>query len=185
MKKSQLDHVLRAAKSITGEDKFIIIGSQSLHAKGVDVDSLLTSAEADIYLPGAGRKTELLNSIGEGSQFHETFGYYADPVDEQTAVLPGKWKQRLVNLPPGDTDGARGLCLDPHDMAVSKYIAGGEKDLRLLEGLVGLGVLDEETLLRRLHETPVDEARRAAAQSRIARHFSEVKLAKPRKRSKP
>jgi len=185
MKKSQLDHVLRAAKSITGEDKFIVIGSQSLHAKGVDVDALLTSAEADIYIPGGEHKTELLNSIGEGSQFHETFGYYADPVDERTAVLPGKWKQRLVNLPPGDTHGAKGLCLEPHDMAVSKYIAGRDKDLHLLEGLVRLGMLDKDTLLQRLRETPVDEARRAAALARIERQFSDVKVARPRKRSKP
>ena len=172
MKKSQLDHILRAAKSITGEDKFIVIGSQSLHAKGVDVDALLTSAEADIYIPGGEKRTELLNSIGEGSQFHETFGYYADPVDERTAVLPRKWKQSLVNLPPGDTDGARGLCLDPHDMAISKYIAGRDKDLRLLEGLVRLGLLEKGTLLQRLSETPADAARRAAAQARIERHFS-------------
>ena len=184
MKKSQLDHILRAARSITGEDKFIVIGSQSLHGKGVDVDALLTSAEADIYVSDAEQWTELLNSIGEGSQFHETFGYYADPVDERTAILPRKWKQRLVNLPPGDTDGARGLCLDPHDMAVSKYIAGRDKDLRLLRGLVRLGMLDKETLVQRLHETPLDEARRAAAQARIERQFSEVKVARPRKGSR-
>ena len=31
MKKQQLDHVLRAAGRITGENQFAIIGSQSLH----------------------------------------------------------------------------------------------------------------------------------------------------------
>lgn len=184
MKKSQLDHLLRAAKDITGESRFIVIGSQSLHAKGIEVDDLLASAEADLYIPDHEQKTELLNNIGEGSRFHESFGYYADPVDERTAVLPRKWKGRLVNLPAGDTNGAKGLCLDPHDMAISKYIAGRDKDLQLLEALVGLGQLDKQTLLERLDETPADEPRRAAARGRIERHFGAARVAPTRKRPK-
>jgi len=49
MKKSQLDHILRAASRITEEKQFIVIGSQSLHAKFPDLpDLLVTSMEADI-----------------------------------------------------------------------------------------------------------------------------------------
>ena len=39
------------------------------------------------------------------------------------------WKGRLVNLPAGDTEGVRGLCLDPHDLAIAKYVACREKDV--------------------------------------------------------
>lgn len=184
MKKWQVDHLLRAAKDITGEDKFVIVGSQSLHGKGIEVDELLASIEIDIYIPDNEKKTELLNAIGEGSPFHETHGYYADPVDERTAILPKKWKGRLVNLPAGDTNGARGLCLDPHDMAVSKYIAGGDKDLALLEALVAKGLLDKDTLLERLNDTLAEEARKSAAKGRIDRHFAGARLAKP-KSSRP
>jgi len=67
--------------------------------------------------------TEWLNAIGMDSPFHVTYGYFADPVDERTAVLPSGWRGRLVNLPPGDTEGARGLCLEPHDLAIAKYVA--------------------------------------------------------------
>jgi hypothetical protein len=181
MKKSQLDHVLRAASEITGESRFIIIGSQSLHGKGIDVDSLFASMEADLYVPGEA-KTELLNRIGEGSRFHETYGYYADPVDEGTAILPKGWKARLVNLPPGDTHGAKGLCLDPHDMAVSKYLAGREKDLDLLEKLVRLHLLERALLLQRLQETSVDESRKSLAKARIERHFREASDSRPHSR---
>jgi hypothetical protein len=176
--------VLRAAKEITGEDKFIVVGSQSLHGKGIDVDQFLASIEVDLYVPLQERKTELLNAIGEGSPFHETYGYYADPVDERTAILPRKWKQRLVNLPPGNTNGAKGLCLDPHDMAVSKYIAGRDKDLQLLQGLLDAGHIDKKTLLERRDETVVDEARKSAARARIVRHFAARRSAthKPMKR---
>ena len=130
MKKQQLDHVLRAAGRITGEKQFLIIGSQSLHGKCPDLpDEIVRSAEVDLIARKNVNRTEWLNAIGQDSQFHETFGYYADPVDETTATLPKGWKGRLVNLPPGDTDGVQGLCLDPHDLAIAKYVARREKDL--------------------------------------------------------
>jgi hypothetical protein len=182
MKKSHLDHILRAAKDCTGETKFVIVGSQSLHGKGIDVDALLASQEVDLYMPGKEHETELLNAIGEGSRFHETFGYYADPVGELTAVLPKGWKGRLVNLPPGDTNGAQGLCLDPHDMAVSKYVAGRDKDLELLQGLIRQGELDQQTLLGRLAQTSADERIMSLAKARITRHFASVHSTKKRRR---
>lgn len=89
MKKQQLDHVLRAAGEITGEKQFIIIGSQSLHGKYPDLpDEIFMSAEVDLIAKNNLQKTESLNFIGVYSRFHETHGYYADPVDENTATLP-------------------------------------------------------------------------------------------------
>ena len=32
-------------------------------------------------------------SIGEGSPFHELYGYYAQGVGEETATLPAGWRQ--------------------------------------------------------------------------------------------
>jgi hypothetical protein len=130
MKKRELDHVLRAAGCITGDKQFVIIGSQSLHGKYPDLaDDILRSAEVDLIAKKNPQRTESLNAIGVYSHFHESFGYYADPVDGSTATLPKGWKGRLVNLPPGDTEGVRGLCLDPHDLAIVKYAARREKDL--------------------------------------------------------
>ena len=122
--------MLRAAGRITGEKQFIIIGSQSLHGKYPDLpDDLVKSFEVDLMALEKADRTEWLEVIGAYSPFHESFGYYADPVDDKTATLPKGWKGRLVNLPPGDTDGVRGLCLDPHDLAIAKYVARREKDL--------------------------------------------------------
>lgn len=174
MKKRQVDHILRAAVDITrGERKFIIVGSQALHGKYPDLvdDFPRVSRELDLYIPGAEDLTELLNSIGEGSIFHETYGYYADPVGETTAVLPRNWKSRLVNLPPGDTNGAKGLCLEPHDLAISKYVAGREKDREFLQELVRRRLLDPDLLLERLEQTPLDEAKWRAVRSAIERDF--------------
>jgi hypothetical protein len=173
MKKQQVDHVLRAAGRITGEKQFIIIGSQSLHGKFPDVaDDILRSAEVDLMAKRDPSRSEWLNAIGQDSKFHEEFGYYADPVDESTATLPKGWKGRLVNLPPGDTDGVAGLCLDPHDLAIAKYVAGREKDVIFTRELAGRRITSNERLLELLDQTAVSEEVRQRIRAHIGRDFA-------------
>jgi hypothetical protein len=172
MKKQQLDHVLRAAGRITGAREFVIIGSQSLHGKYPDLpDDIVRSAEADLIASRLPDKTEWLNAIGVHSPFHETYGYYADPVDEAAATLPRGWKGRLVNLPPGDTEGVKGLCLDPHDLAISKYVARREKDLAFTHDLARRGIVQRKRLLALLEVTPVSEDLRERIRADIAHDF--------------
>ena len=172
MKKQQVDHVLRAAGSITGEKQFVIIGSQALHGKYPDLaDDIVRSAEVDLLAKGNVARTEWLNAIGPDSPFHEQFGYYADPVDESTATLPKGWKGRLVSLPPGDTEGVRGLCLDPHDLAIAKYVARREKDLAFTRELARREIVTHEQLLSLLDKTPVSEEVRERIRNDIARDF--------------
>jgi hypothetical protein len=172
MKKQQVDHVLRAAGRITGETRFIIIGSQSLHGKYPDLpDAIVKSFEVDLIASRKAERTEWLNVIGVHSPFHENFGYYADPVDETTATLPKGWKGRLVNLPPGDTEGVRGLCLDPHDLAIAKYVACREKDLIFTRELASREIVSRERLLALLDQTSIDEEVRKRIRTHIARDF--------------
>jgi hypothetical protein len=159
MKKQQLDHILRAAGSITGQKHFVIVGSQALHGKYPNLaDSIVMSAEVDLFAPKQPEATELLNEIGVDSPFHVTYGFYADPVDEAAAILPKGWKGRLVNLPAGDTGGVRGLCLEPHDLAISKYAvrpAPRDKDKTFTRELARRGLVDRKKLLALLEQTPV------------------------------
>jgi len=156
MKKQQLDHILRAAGKITGQKQFVIVGSQALHGKYPDLaDAIVMSAEVDLFALRQPDATELLNEIGVDSLFHTTHGFYADPVDEATAVLPTGWKGRLVNLPAGDTGGVRGLCLEPHDLAISKYVARRDKDRTFTRELARRGLVDREKLLALVDQTPV------------------------------
>jgi hypothetical protein len=174
MKKQQLDHVLRAAGRITGERQFLIIGSQSLHGKHPDLaDDIVRSAEVDLVAGKNVDRTEWLNAIGQDSSFHETFGYYADPVDEMTATLPSGWKGRLISLPPGDTEGVKGLCLDPHDLAIAKYVARREKDRIFTRALALRGITDRERLLALVDKTPVEEEVRQRIRDDIARDFGD------------
>ena len=173
MKKRQVDHVLRAVGRITGERQFVIIGSQSLHGKHPDLaDEILTSFEVDLIATRHVDRTEWLNVIGVDSQFHETYGYYADAVDITTATLPKGWRARLVDLPPGDTEGVRGLCLDPHDLAIAKYAAFRDKDLVFIRELARRGIVSKEELLRLLEETELSEELRARIRARLAADFA-------------
>jgi hypothetical protein len=172
MKKQQLDHVLRAAGRFTGEKRFPIIGSQSLHGKFPDLpDEIVHSAEVDLIVSRSADRTEWLNAIGVDSPFHEAFGYYADPVDESTATLPKGWKARLVNLPAGDTEGVRGLCLDPHDLAIANYAARRDKDLAFTRELARRGIVARERLLELLTQTRVPDGVRLRMLGDIERDF--------------
>lgn len=127
MKKQHVDRVLRAAGRTTGERQFIIIGSQALHGKYPDLpDEISFSAEVDLIAKGD-----------------------PDPVDMKTAILPKGWQGRLVNLPPGDTGGVTGLCLEPHDLAISKYIARREKDIEFTRELARHRLVEMDKLLVR------------------------------------
>jgi hypothetical protein len=173
MKKRQLDHVLRAAGRITGEKQFLIIGSQSLHGTVPDLpDDICRSAEVDLVANERVDRTEWLNVIGQDSPFHEEFGYYADPVDETTAVLPKGWKNRLVELPTGETEGVTGMCLDPHDLAIAKYVAGRDKDRIFTGELARRGIVDRERLLSLLQATPLDDKILDHVRDCIARDFA-------------
>ena len=185
MKKQQVDHVLRAAGRITGEKQFIIIGTQSLHGKHPDMaDDIVRSAEVDLIAKRDASRTEWLNVIGQDSSFHEQFGYYADAVDETTATLPRGWKGRLVNLPSGDTGGVVGLCLDPHDLAIAKYVACHEKDVVFTRELARRGIVSNDRLLALLEQTAVSEEIRKRIIAHIARDFATGKVLDKRQRGR-
>ncbi|MDP1857351.1 MAG: hypothetical protein Q8K82_01700 [Gemmatimonadaceae bacterium] len=102
--------------------------------------------------------------------FHATFGYYAHGVAETTAVLPAGWRERLVRFQTPATSGVVAWCLEPHDLWVSKAIAGREKDLEFCSALVSLDVVDRRELTRRLEQVDsLDPRLRTLVQARIDR----------------
>src|SRR6266508_6557476 len=131
MKRSDLEHILRASEDATGEKEFIVIGSQSILASSPDAPrELRQSMEADLYPRFKQELASIIEgTLGRYSQFDETFGYYADGVGPETATLPPGWEQRLIAITNENTRGAVGWCLEPHDLAISKLAARREKDL--------------------------------------------------------
>lgn len=122
MTRAQLEHLLRAAGEICQDDELIVIGSQAILGQFPDAPALLlVSTEADLIPAHHPQRSDLIDgSIGELSPFHETYGYYAQGVDETTATLPSGWRERLVTLRNENTRGISGRCLEVHDLLIAK-----------------------------------------------------------------
>lgn len=148
MQRKDLEHLLRASGRILEEDMIIVIGSQSILGKFSDPPEELTrSIEANLIAKNHPSRTDQLNVIGEGSHFHQQYGYYADPVDLNTAILPRDWKSRLITVKTEGTGGITGLCLDPHDLLISKVAAYREKDIEFAKVMIKNRMVDHDKLL--------------------------------------
>jgi hypothetical protein len=171
MQRAQLEHIIRAAAGITGADRFVIVGSQAILGQFPNPPGeLLVSAEADVFSLRDPKDADLIDgSIGEGSPFHQTFGYYAHGVAEETAVLPAGWKNRLISVCNENTGGGTGLCLEVHDLAVSKLVAGREKDLDFVGALLRHRLANSEVMEQRLASTTLTAERRAIFLARLKR----------------
>jgi len=88
MHRQQLEHIIRAAAGITDATEFVIIGSQAVLGQFPQApDELLVSIEADVFsLRDPAESDWIDETIGDGSPFHQTFGYYAHGVSLETAA---------------------------------------------------------------------------------------------------
>jgi hypothetical protein len=173
MKRRELEHVVRAAADIADDDEIVVIGSQAILAEHPDAPAAITvSVEADVYPKNKPERWNVIDgAIGELSPFHDTFGYYAQGVEEGTATLPAGWKERLVLLCNEGTRFVKAWCLETHDLVLSKYVADREKDRRFIAAAIAAGYVDRATLLARLGTMPVDAARMERIRAQIERDF--------------
>ncbi len=149
MKRSEADHVLRAAAAIAQEQSFVVVGSQAILFLLPDPPAdVLLSRELDLYPALHPEKADLIDgAIGALSSFHETFGYHADGVGPETAVMPADWMTRASLHYVGDVTA---VCPDLHDLAVSKVVAGRDKDADFVRALLRDGVLELAVLKSRI-----------------------------------
>jgi len=173
MRRSELEHLIRAAGTIAGDREIVVIGSQAILGQFPDAPpALCRSMEGDLYPRNSPERADKVDgAIGEGSKFHEQFGYYAQGVAPDTAILPRGWRRRLVRVKNRNTGGYAGLCLEVHDLAISKYVAGREKDLEFTHELARRGMTDKRTLLKRLTATKLDAVLARIVRGRIDRDF--------------
>jgi len=171
MKREQLEHLIRAAAAIVNQPDVVVIGSQAILGQFSSAPAeLLVSVEADVFPRHHPELSiQIDGAIGELSPFHQTFGYYAHGVDETTATIPPGWENRLVPLSNANTGGATGWCLEVHDLAVSKLVAGREKDVAFVAALLRHNMVDRAELILRVKSLPLSGDRLDVLLARLGR----------------
>jgi len=182
--RAQLEHVIRAAADVAGDPEIVIVGSQAILGEFPDApEPLLVSQEADVYPRNRPEKAIVIDgALGDGSQFHETFGYYAHGVGPETAKAPTGWEARAVAIrlspAPHQTSEVIGWCMERHDVVLAKCVAGRPRDWEYAEEAMRHEIVDPDELQRRVSELPVSKAERA----RVARTLAGVIERAPRTR---
>jgi hypothetical protein len=154
--KAEFDHLIAAAAMVSEESEIVVIGSQAILGNVANPpEVLLRSIEADVYpLRYPDRAEEIDGLLGDGSPFHQTYGYYAHGVGPETAKAPTGWEERLVRVavpkrPVAENAIAAGL-LEPAELS------------RRIDGLP-IAVSKQERVrshleaLRRKHEPSTEE----------------------------
>ena len=151
---SDIDRVLSAIRDTSGLGEFVVVGS--LSALGITSGNLPArmtwSMEVDAYPErDPHRAPEFSAQFGEGSVFHQTYGYYFDAVSPDLPTLPDGWDQRMIRqiLP----SGVKVKYLDPNDCAVSKYARSEPKDREWIRAGIEAGILSLPTIEYRMRET--------------------------------
>jgi hypothetical protein len=146
---------------VTGLDEFVVIGSQAiLGSFEQPPEEMLHSLEVDIYPLRDPRGADLIDgALGDGSQFHVAFGYYAHGVGPETAKAPAGWQERLVKRDVPPRPGAErtivAWCLEVHDLVLSKCAAGRERDWDYARAALRAQIVDPDVLLARVPDLPV------------------------------
>lgn len=175
MNREQLAHVLRAAATIAEDGEILVIGSQAIlgsyDAEQLPAEATM-SVEADLafWNDSDDAKADLVDGvIGELSPFHEVNGYYGQGVSVSTAHLPAGWRDRVIAYDRPDAAPSSAVCLEAHDLVVSKLVAGREKDLPFATVLIAANLVDVETLVERAGTIDGPEAVRNVVRERIRR----------------
>ncbi len=89
--------------------------------------------------------------------FHETHGFYVHGISLETVKLPKNWEKRVIEVKHEvSTGGNSGLCIEVHDLAVSKLVAFREKDKEFVRVLLIEEMIDVKILLTRINELSIE-----------------------------
>jgi hypothetical protein len=165
MKKRELKLALRSAGRIALDNEFFLIGSQAIHAYCDRPPAEVTlSQECDLYPKNRPETAHFLDAkLGRGSRFARRHGFYVDVVTPELATLPASWERRLQPLRAGTVTA---LCLEVHDLVISKLAAGRLKDLEFVGALFRLGLAKPRRVSLRIKRL-VGERDRARLRSRL------------------
>jgi hypothetical protein len=134
---------------------------------------MIASMEIDLYPIHAPHKADLIDTqLGDGSQFHATFGYYGHGVGPGTAKAPVGWEDRLLRVPiPPRVKSDRhpvALCLEIHDLILAKCAALRDRDFDYARAAITAGLVDMKTIEARIPTMPVPAHTRRLIRARLS-----------------
>lgn len=162
MRKSDLFELITAIRKLSPDEVPVIVGSQAVHyITDFPPDIVRQSIECDFLIVGGKSETraEINKKLGVFSQFQIEHGFYADALGLATVVLPTGWQERLVDIEDENGNPVARVA-EVYDVAVSKLIAGREKDFVFLKELFLREYISVETFLERaglINEMPQSE----------------------------
>jgi len=173
MNRQQLEHVIEEVGRRTGLEYFYIIGASALLAVLPEPSEagLVQTRDVDI-VPGVtdvNEETRIANQIdwllGEGSEFDIEHHYYAQGlVQSSPQYAPTGW---MLRARPVKVGAYTGLCMEIHDLALSKFGAGRPKDFEFNAALARTGLLNKTELLGRVEQIKADTNLRQRIIARI------------------
>jgi hypothetical protein len=101
MRRAELEHVIRAAADVAEDEEIVVVGSQAILGQFPDAPAAMcVSREADVYPRNhPERKDEIDGSLGDGSYFDATYGYFAHAVGPETATGSSPSRRSDTALP--------------------------------------------------------------------------------------
>jgi len=178
MRRRELEHAIREVGRRTNLDYFYVIGSAAVFASipAVSDTAVAGTRYVDVIpAPADASEADALADkidfvLGEGSDFDVEYGFYIQGVDHSTpAFAPKNWRERAI---PVRSEGFTGLCMEIHDLALSKYGAGREKDVAATRALAQGDHTQKRVLLARLQQVNADQARLELMRARIHADFN-------------
>jgi hypothetical protein len=165
MEVNKVDHILRAAGAATGRTRFVLVGSAAIFAwETIVPPDMAMTREVDLFAYDVDPATaesiafEIDGSLGQASQFDQTYGYYCDGVGPDTAILPTDWEVRAKEYASPTTGGVTAVVPHPDDIALAKLCAGREKDNVWLRAAIQGGIVDPSKIRGRMHKLPNSRA---------------------------
>lgn len=152
VQKSDLFELVRQIKQIAPEEIPIIVGSQAVQVitqilpeivqQSIECDFLLASGKSET-------RAEINKKLGVFSSYQLEHGFYADALGLATVILPTGWQERLQKLE-DENGNVIAYVAEIHDIAISKLIAGREKDFLFLKELFVREFVEIDVFLERV-----------------------------------
>lgn len=153
MEKSDLFELIEAVRGILIDELPVIVGSQATFALTDDPPEIaLESVECDFLIHGDGSsdlRDRINDELGVLTPFQREKGYFADALGLATVVLAKGWQDRLQPLFNAENEIVA-YCLEIHDVATSKLIAGRDKDLDFLFRAISMDLVSPPILVGRI-----------------------------------